>query len=385
MRRSAFITAPELWTHGHGPQHPLKPERLQRTHELLASYGALDADQVMVVQPEVPTKEELALFHTHEYLQVVHELSAGRMLDQAHRFGFGPGDNPIFSGMADSEGLKVGGALTGAKSLLDGICDVAFNYAGGLHHAGPDIASGFCVFNDGAVAIHWLLQQGLRVAYVDIDVHHGDGVQHAFEDTDRVLTISLHQSGQTLFPGTGFANEIGRGAGQGYAINVPLPPYTDDESYLWAFHQIVPPAIQRFKPDLLVTQLGVDTHFLDPLANLTLTTYGHMALFEALSACSPGLWLALGGGGYNLDVVPRSWALAFAVMSGQTLPARLPEQFRQRYGGSSLHDEELPRYEEPMRMLIRGRVHEIVGHVCRLHHIECNEPTDADDEPRGAY
>lgn len=374
MRRIAFITTPELWRHGHGPQHPLKPERLQRTYELLSWYGALDSEHVLAVPPQAPALEDFALFHTHEYVQVVHELSAGRMLDKAHRYGFGPGDNPIFSGMADSEGLKVGGALIGARYLLDGACEVAFNYAGGLHHAGPDTASGFCVFNDAAVAIHWLLQQGLRVAYVDIDVHHGDGVQHAFEDTDQVLTISLHQSGQTLFPGTGFAHETGHGAGKGFTINVPLPPYSDDESYLWAFHQIVPYAIKRFKPDMLVTQLGVDTHFLDPLASLALTTFGHKALFEALLACSPGRWLALGGGGYNLDVVPRSWALAFAVMSGQNLSAELPEPFRKRYGGSTLHDDMKPHLDMPMRKLIHRRVQEVVDQVRQLHDIEGGQP-----------
>jgi acetoin utilization protein AcuC len=368
MRPVALISSPNLWTHGHGPQHPLKPQRLQRTYELLEAYDALRAPNVQVVAPRSPSEDELALFHTQEYIASVRRLSEGETGIPLHRYGFGPGDNPVFGGMYVSEGLKVGGALLGAEMLIEGSCQVAFNYGGGLHHAGPDFASGFCVFNDAAVVIHWLLQQGLRVAYVDIDVHHGDGVQDAFYDTDQVLTISLHQSGRTLFPGTGFVHEIGRGQGQGYSVNVPLPPYTDDEAYLWAFRQIVPPLVERFLPDILVTQLGVDTHVLDPLASLALTTHGHLALFEELNALAQR-WLALGGGGYNLDVVPRSWALAWGVMSGQTLPQELPLVYQAKYGGSRLHDAVVPQIQPNRRNLVHRRVEEIVKVVEEMHHI----------------
>jgi acetoin utilization protein AcuC len=369
MRSTALISSPNLWIHGHGPQHPLKPQRLQRTHELLEDYGVLQASNVQVIAPPAPSEDELALFHTREYLAAVRALSESQADIPLHRYGFGPGDNPVFEGMYVSEGLKVGGALLCAKMLVEGVCKVAFNYGGGLHHAGPDFASGFCVFNDAAVAIRWLLKQGLRVAYVDIDVHHADGVQDAFYDTDRVLTISLHQSGQTLFPGTGFVHEVGRGKGLGYSVNVPLPPHTNDETYLWAFRQVVPPLVERFQPDILVTQLGVDTHFLDPLANLALTTHGHQAVFEELSALAEH-WLALGGGGYNLDVVPRSWALAWGVMSGQTLPQELPTSYQAKYGGRRLHDAEIPRIEPHHRELVRRRVEEIVRVVKELHHLD---------------
>jgi acetoin utilization protein AcuC len=308
------------------------------------------------------------LFHTDEYVSIVRALSAGDTTVAAGRYGFGPGDNPIFHGMFDSEGLKVGSALQAAELLVSGDYDITFSYSGGLHHGGPDSASGFCVFNDAAVAIHWLLGQGQRVAYVDIDVHHGDGVQNAFYNTDKVLTVSLHQDGHTLFPGTGFVHETGRGAGIGASVNVPLPPYTDDETYLWAFRQIVPPLLKRFEADVVVTQLGVDTHVLDPLANLALTTRGQESLFRELKDLAPR-WLALGGGGYDISVVPRSWALAVGVMTSTTFPEELPEQYRGKYGGDWLRDRESVHLEKPLRERTLSRVEEIVASVRRVHDI----------------
>jgi acetoin utilization protein AcuC len=365
MREVIFISSPNLWGQGFGPNHPLQSERLQRTHELLEAYGALTASNVRVVPPRQPSEDELALFHTREYISAVQALSSGAEDIPANRYGFGPGDNPVFPGMYESTGLKVGGALVGAEMILQESCEIVFNYSGGLHHGGPDYASGFCVFNDASIAIHWLRKQGLRVAYIDIDVHHGDGVQHAFYDSNQVLTISLHQSGRTLFPGTGFVEEMGIGEGQGFSINLPLPPYTDDEAYLWAFRSIVPPLVKRFEPDVLVTQLGVDTHFLDPLASLALTTNGQKAIFEELNAFDLP-WLALGGGGYNLDVVPRSWALAFAVMSNQSLADELPHAYRSKYGGDWLEDQEEPQIEDRVRALVRSRVEEVVGKILEV-------------------
>jgi acetoin utilization protein AcuC len=365
MREVIFISAPDLWGQGFGPYHPLQSERLQRTYELLEAFGVLSAPNVRVVPPRLASEDELALFHTREYISAVQALSSGAEDIPASRYGFGPGDNPVFSGMYESSGLKVGGALVGAEMIVQGTCEISFHYSGGLHHGGPDYASGFCIFNDAAIAIHWLRTQGLRVAYIDVDVHHGDGVQHAFYDNNQVLTISLHQSGRTLFPGTGFVEEIGKGEGQGFSINLPLPPFTDDETYLWAFRSIVPPLVSRFEPDVLVTQLGVDTHFLDPLASLALTTLGHEAIFNELNAMDLP-WLALGGGGYNLDVVPRSWAMAFAVMSNQSFPDELPHAYRIKYGGEWLADREEPQIEDRIRSLVRRRVEEVVGQVMKL-------------------
>ena len=367
-----FLSSPTVWQRGHGPEHPLKPERLQRTHELLEEIGALDWPNVRVVAPRPATHEELTLFHTTEYVDAVRALSAGETGIPAARYNFGPGDNPVFAGMYDSEGLKVGSALQAAHLLADGDCDVAFSYSGGLHHGGPDFASGFCVFNDAAVAIHWLLRREMRVAYVDVDVHHGDGVQDAFYDDDRVLTISLHQDGRTLFPGTGFVDENGRGPGVGYSVNVPLPPYTTDDPYLRAFDQVVPPLLSRFRPDVLVTQLGVDTHFKDPLARLALTTRGHESLFTAIGdlaaqADPPLPWLALGGGGYDIDVVPRSWALAFGQMAGRSLPEDLPPNYRQRYGGRTLHDQDAPAWLGEGQSYVRDKVEDVLAAVRKTH------------------
>jgi acetoin utilization protein AcuC len=367
-RQAILLSTPQVWRRGHGPEHPLKPERLKRTYELLQAYGAFDGQDVRVVEPRPATEEELALFHTPEYVALVRSLSEGEERPNAWRYGFGPGDNPIFEGMFDSERLKVGSALVGAEMLAAGQCDVAFSYSGGLHHAGRERASGFCVFNDAAVAISWLIQQGLRVAYVDVDVHHGDGVQEAFYDTDQVLTISLHQDGRTLFPGTGFVEEVGQGAGEGFSINLPLPPGTDDDLYFWAFEEVVPPLVRRFEPDLLVSQLGVDTHYRDPLAQLALTTHGQEAVFEALSHLAP-VWLALGGGGYALEVVPRAWTLAFGVMTGQPFPDSLPASFRAAYGESQLHDPADLTLRAGSYPRIRSMVEAVVERVQQRHKI----------------
>ncbi len=372
MREAIFLSSVEVWQRGHGPNHPLKPERLQRTHELLAEYGVLSLPNVQVVPPRLASEAELAYFHGVEYIAAVRALSQDKASmpggQAGWRYGFGPGDNPVFPGMYDSERLKVGSALQGAELLVDGGADVGFSYSGGLHHGGPSQASGFCVFNDAAVTIHWLLALGLRVAYVDIDVHHGDGVQKAFYNSDQVLTISLHQDGQTLFPGTGFISELGAGAGAGYSVNVPLPPHTDDENYLWAFDQIVPPLLNRFAADIVITQLGVDTHFLDPLANLQLTTAGHVALFRALAELAPR-WLALGGGGYDISVVPRSWSLAFGIMAGVELPDELPIAYQSRYGGVYLRDQETIYLAPATSRQIRDRVERVIEKVRQVHQI----------------
>ena len=239
--------------------------------------------------------------------------------------------------MFETESLKVVAALIGAELLLEDESDITFSFAGGLHHAGKDHASGFCVFGDGAVAIHRLLAEGWRVAYVDIDAHHGDGVQTAFYQDPRVLTISFHESGQFLFPGTGFSHELGEGDGYGFSINVPLFPYTDNETFIWAFDQVAPPLVKEFKPDVIVSQLGVDAHWRDPLTHLALTSHGFVQLFQRIRSLAPR-WLAVGGGGYDISVVPRLWTLAWGVMSEQTFSNALPETIAAKYDPPLLHD-----------------------------------------------
>ena len=360
MAEAAFICSPDLWQRGHGAAHPLKPERLQRTYELLAAYGAFacpepcrrDGPESTLARPRQATLEELGLFHTEEYIEVVRSLSRGEKRLNASRYNFGPGDNPVFPEMYETEALKVGSALSAGELVSSEEIEIAFSFGGGLHHAGPDHASGFCVFNDAAVAIHWLLQKGLRVAYIDIDAHHGDGVQDAFYETDRVLTISLHETGLYLFPGTGFVEEMGSGAGRGYTVNLPLAPYTDDELYLWAFEEIVPPLVRRFQPDIVVSQLGVDTHYRDPLAHLCLTTSGYVAAVTTIKKLAPR-WLALGGGGYDVDVVARSWTLAYGAMSGREFPDNLPPAYAEKYGPGNLRDHEKPCISSELRQQAR--------------------------------
>lgn len=366
---AAFLCAEGMWARGHGASHPLKPERLQRTFELLKAYGAFDSPGSALVEPPAATREELALFHTPEYLDAVAALSRGEGRADAWRYGFGPGDNPVFPGMYETEALKTGGAMEGARLLLGGRARAAFSFGGGFHHAQPDNASGFCVFNDAAVVIHRLLREGMRVAYVDVDAHHCDGVQEAFNRTDRVLTVSLHESPLTRFPGTGFADEVGEGEGRGYSLNVPLAPYTTDEVYLWAFRRVVPSAVRRFAPDVLVTQLGADTHFSDPLAQLLLTTRGYVQVVEELRelAAPTRGWLALGGGGYCVDLVPRAWTLAYGVLSGQEFPDPLPEDYAAAYGPGTLHDtvhpELSPRALDTAWAYARASVEALCGTV----------------------
>jgi acetoin utilization protein AcuC len=324
--------------------------------------GLFDAPNVRRLDPPLATTDQLSLFHTAEYIEAVQALSAGRIDVRPWRFNFGPGDNPVFPGMHDLYARAVGAGLAGAACLLRGECDTAFSFGGGLHHAWRDHASGFCVYNDVVVAITWLLQQRQRVAYIDIDVHHADGVQYAFDETDRVLTVSFHQDGRTLFPGTGALDESGRGPGQGFAVNLPLPAGTDDEAYLWAFDQLVPPLVKRFRPDVVATQLGVDTHFCDPLAELALTVRGQEALVRRLAPLAPR-WLAFGGGGYSVDVVPRAWTLALAAMAEVTLPAELPEAYRRLYGGQTFFDEVLPDVDVNTRREVRRIIEERVAHL----------------------
>ncbi len=368
MTKAVFISDPSFWQAGHGLFHPLKPERLKRTHDLLHAYHAFDAENSRLISPRMATDEELLSFHTPAYVDAVKRLSRGEVTVNPWRYNLGPGDNPVFPRMYETEALKVGGALIAAELVVSGQADVAFNYAGGLHHAAPDHAFGFCVFNDPAIAIHWLLRQGLRAAYIDIDVHHGDRVQNAFYDSDQVLTISLHESGRYLFPGTGFTYETGTGKGKGYAVNVPLPPDTDDESYVWAFQRVVIPLVKRFAPDVVVSQLGTDTHFKDPLAHLLLSSAGYVAVVKTIKELAPR-WIALGGGGYDVTVVPRLWTLAYGVMSGQEFPDELPVAYAKAYEGGTLCDHQVPVLPESERYAVRRRVESVVAELEKMFQI----------------
>jgi acetoin utilization protein AcuC len=308
-----------------GDQHPLNPVRLQLTMRLAGSLGVLDG--VTVHRPEQASDELIERVHDSGYLAAVR---AAPTSDYDVDHGLGTADNPIFPGMHEASALVVGGSVLGAELIANRTTDRAVSIAGGLHHAMPSHAAGFCVYNDCAVAISWLLDHGVdRVAYVDVDVHHGDGVQAAFYDDPRVLTISVHQHPRTLWPGTGFAREIGTGGAEGMAVNLPLPPGTTDGPWQRAFHAVVPSLLSAFQPQVLVTQCGVDSHRNDPLADLALTVDGHRATYRAMRDLAQryagGRWLALGGGGYDLvRVVPRSWSHLLATVLDRDVDPNTP-------------------------------------------------------------
>jgi len=326
-----------------GASHPMNPMRVDLTVRLAESLGVL-ADGVgpgtRVVPAPFASEADLLVVHDPELIEAVRRSSDHPEISDP-RHGLGTDDNPTFAGMHTAGRHVVGASMEAARRVWQGEALHAANIAGGLHHAMPDAVSGFCVYNDVAVAIRWLLANGAqRVAYVDVDVHHGDGVQAIFYDDPRVLTISLHETGQMLFPGTGFPDETGGPNARGTSVNVALPPGTADAGWLRAFHAVVPPLVRAFAPDVLVTQHGCDSHRDDPLAHLMLTVDGHresyLALHDLAHEVCEGRWVVTGGGGYAVtDVVPRSWTHLLAVVGGRPLETGLetPAEWRAEVTG----------------------------------------------------
>ena len=322
-------TACAVWDEGYLAydfgDHPLNPVRLDLTIRLARELGVLD--RIEVLPPKPADEAQLLTVHDADYLAAVRTAS---VTPGFSGFGLGTDDDPVFPGMYEASALIAGGSALAAQRLWDGRVQHAVNIAGGLHHAMRGYASGFCVFNDVVLGIRTLRAAGAaKVAYVDVDVHHGDGVQAAFYDDPSVLTISLHQDPRTLFPGTGLPDEIGRGAAAGTSINVALPPGTDDAGWLRAFGAIVPGAVRAFAPDVLVTQCGCDTHHEDPLASLQLTVDGQRTAIAALHSLAhevtDGRWLAFGGGGYGVvRCVPRTWTHLLAEATGVPVPPETP-------------------------------------------------------------
>ena len=311
-----------------GDSHPMSPVRLELTMALARATGALDGARI--TEPRPATDAELALVHDSDYLEAVRR--APDVDDPTH--GLGTADNPVFADMHAASALVAGASVQAAEAVWTGAAPHAVSLAGGLHHAKRARAAGFCVYNDAAVAIGWLLAQGAeRVAYVDVDAHHGDGVEEAFAADPRVLTISLHQSPLSLFPGTGFPEDVGLGVAAGNAVNVALPVGTKDAGWLRAFDGVVPVLLREFGPQVLVTQCGCDAHRRDDLADLELTVDGQHLTYRLLHDLAhelcDGRWVALGGGGYDtVDAVPRAWTGLLAVATGASLPDRIPEEWR---------------------------------------------------------
>lgn len=323
---TAFLYTDDYFAYDYGSNHPMRIERLRLTYDLCKAYGILELPDADLIESSPATESQILEFHTGDYVEALKQASCSEtQWDFTH--GIGPGDNPVFPGMWEWSLLSTGASLQGAQRVAEGKAHIAFNIAGGLHHAGASRASGFCYVNDAVLAILHFVNQGKRVMYLDIDAHHGDGVQWAFYEDPRVLTVSFHQDGRTLFPSTGGLAETGKGDGTGYAVNVPMLPGTDDHVFWKGFESVVPHLMEAFRPDVVVSQLGVDSFLDDPLASLELTTDGFIKVIAYLTEEAPA-WVALGGGGYNPANVARAWTLAWATMNRVELPNELPEAMR---------------------------------------------------------
>ncbi len=324
--KTALIYSNELIRYNYGEGHPFKPQRYLLAYDLMRAYRLNELPGADL--RDCPPVDEVALltFHTPEYLGKLKEFSAASEPRADFCFGLGDLENPVFPGLYEWACLGVAATVEAARLVMEDGYDIVFNPAGGWHHAHSGKASGFSYLNDAVIAINMLLDRGKRVVYLDIDAHHGDGVQEAFYDNDRVLTISLHESGVNLFPGTGFEKDTGTGKGTGYSVNIPLMAHTDDALFMKAFDEVAFPLIAAFDPDILVTQIGVDAFRTDPLSRLEITTCAYSYIMRKLRALLIP-WVALGGGGYDNVNVARGWTLAWAIMNMVDLPPRLPTAF----------------------------------------------------------
>ena len=351
--RSALIWNPAFTSYRFRPDHPFNPTRLELATSLIEAMGLIDGADHRVVEPRMATEEELLRVHTPAYLDAVRRLSeqGARAADGA-RWGLDTEDTPIFAGMHEATATVVGGTIMAAEMVMRGEVERSFAIAGGLHHAHREQASGFCVYSDLGAAIAWMREEfDARVLYIDNDGHHGDGVQGLFYDDPEVLTLSIHESGRYLFPGTGFADELGEGDGYGYSVNLPLEPQTEDDSWISVYGDLVNEVADAFQPDVIVLQFGCDAHLYDPLTHLRCTTRMFEETMrittEVADRVCRGKIIATGGGGYAVwRVVPRAWTLAWAVLSGQEFDEKIPVEWLNEWQGRSpvllpeqMHDE----------------------------------------------
>jgi len=314
-KKAVFIYSAELGKFSYPADCPFNTDRAGQVRKILNSMDLLSGDNRSEVSPVPAERLVLKKFHSARYLHALKTAAKGRWDTEALGMGIGTLDCPVFAGMYDYSVLAAGGTLTAAKLILSGSAEVAFNPSGGFHHAGPEKASGFCYINDVALACTILAEEGKRVLYLDVDVHHGDGVAYGFYDRRDVMTISFHESPGTLFPGTGREDEIGSGQGKGYCVNVPLPVGTYDEVYMKAFETIALPLITVYNPDVIVFELGADALAGDPLAHLYLTNNVYADVIEHLLSFNKPI-VATGGGGYNVSNTVRAWALAWSILTG---------------------------------------------------------------------
>lgn len=340
--KTALIWDPAVTGYRLRPDHPFNPKRLELAVSLIEEMGLAGGPDTAVHPPRMATEAELLRVHSPEYVEAVKRLGLpGANPEEAWPWGLGTDDTPAFPGMHEVTSLVVGGTIRAAELVMSGEVTRAFNIAGGLHHAHRDRASGFCVYSDLAAAIAWIrAEHGSRVMYIDYDAHHGDGVQGIFYDDPDVLTLSLHESGRYLFPGTGFVDELGDGEGYGYSLNLPLDPFTEDDSWITLYERLLPEVAEAFRPDVIVLQNGCDGHVLDPLTHLRATTrlYEETVRItcEVADRLCAGRVVATGGGGYAVwRVVPRAWTLVWAGLSGQAAPDCIPLSWLNRWQGES--------------------------------------------------
>jgi len=312
--RSVFIHSHELAKFDFGPGHPYKPERAIKAYELCRRYGVMDRPWMETMIPKPIDPRLLSLFHDEQYLNLLRQASTGKVTLDMLAHGIGSEDNPILPGIYEWSLMTAGATHTGMRLVADEEADVVFSPLGGFHHAQRDYAEGFCYVNDVAIAIADAMKRGLKVAFIDIDAHHCNGVQDAFYEEDQALIISLHEAGETLYPGTGKVDEIGGGRGVGYNINIPLAEGTDDEVYVYAFQEVVPALVRAFEPDFVMAEIGADTLRSDPLTHLMLTNNAYQEVLKSIKAFSPRV-LALGGGGYDIYRTARCWTLAWSILN----------------------------------------------------------------------
>ncbi|KIL46356.1 acetoin utilization protein AcuC [Jeotgalibacillus campisalis] len=326
VKEAVFIYSDELLNYRFSNDHPFNQKRLQLTLDLLRKTNAISDEDI--IPPRLATDEELALVHDKAYIEAVKIAGEGKLaLDKAENYGLGTEDTPVFKDMHEASARLVGGTLTAVDMVMSNKAKHAVNLGGGLHHGFRGKASGFCIYNDSSVAIKYLQEKfGAKVLYVDTDAHHGDGVQWSFYDDPSVCTLSIHETGRYLFPGTGAVNERGHGKGYGYSFNIPLDAFTEDESFLAAYEQSFREIIEFFKPDVILTQNGADAHCLDPLTHLSSTMKIYCEIpkiaHQLAHEYCDGKWIAVGGGGYDIwRVVPRAWAQIWMEMSDFALPS----------------------------------------------------------------
>lgn len=337
--RPILVFGPWSGRYDLGPVHPLTPRRFGPGIALVRSVTELaGGGPTRELAPEPASDEELCWIHGARYLETVRRFSEQPL--GGWEAGIGPGDTPAFAGMHDASAAVAGGSIRAMEAILRGEASHAFHPGGGLHHAMPDRASGFCVYDDPALAIARARREGHRVLYVDLDVHHGDGVQAIHADDPGVLTLSIHQSGRTLFPGTGFVAELGERSAAGTSLNLPMDPGTGEQGWLAALRAVLPEVAAVFRPDVVVSQHGADAHAWDPLANLRVTTTAMGAAARLVDAIAHrwagGRWLATGGGGYDVyRVVPRAWSLVWLAASHLEAPSGVPAAWRERWAAEA--------------------------------------------------